>query len=163
MLICFLKSHSPQPRTHNRTVTVVLIPELWLVLVWLIAIMREVLVLISFDTLKFITPIKVRGNHKIVSNIWNPSWEIKLLTGHTTQEGTVTIIGRLTTLTHLQWKTFLTKGKNVQYYYSPQSDMKSNRSDLSMIVDTTDPKWELLKIIIATHKVDNLSKQINIK
>ena len=46
--------------------------------------MRDVLVLISFDTLKFITPIKVRGNHKIVSNIWDPSWEIKLSqAGHT--------------------------------------------------------------------------------
>ena len=34
--------------------------------------MRDVLVLISFDTVQFITAIKVRGNHKIVSNIWNP-------------------------------------------------------------------------------------------
>ena len=43
--------------------------------------MRDVLVLISFDTLKFITPIKVRGNHKIVSNIWNPRCATQLLTG----------------------------------------------------------------------------------
>ena len=43
--------------------------------------MRDVLVLISFDTVQFITAIKVRGNHKIVSNIWDSSWEIKLLTG----------------------------------------------------------------------------------
>ena len=34
--------------------------------------MRDVLVLISFDTVQFITAIKVRGNHKIVSNIWDP-------------------------------------------------------------------------------------------
>ena len=36
--------------------------------------MRDVLVLISFDTVQFITTIKVRANHKIVSNIWNPCW-----------------------------------------------------------------------------------------
>ena len=34
--------------------------------------MRDVLVLISFDTVQFITAIKVRAHHKIVSNIWNP-------------------------------------------------------------------------------------------
>ena len=68
------------------TVTVCVDPELWLVLVWLIAIMRDVLVLISFDTLKFITPIKVRGNHKIVSNIWDSSWEIKLSQAGLVQE-----------------------------------------------------------------------------
>ena len=37
--------------------------------------MRDILVLISFDTAQFITAIKVRGNHKIVSNIWNPCWD----------------------------------------------------------------------------------------
>ena len=39
--------------------------------------------------------------------------------------------------------------------------MKS--SDLSMIVNTTVPKWDLLKIIIVAHKVDNLSMKINIE
>lgn len=63
--------------------------------------MRDVLVLISFDTVKFITPIKVRGNHKIVSNIRDPDWEIKLLTG-LDWLATIAIIGRLTTLTHLK-------------------------------------------------------------
>ena len=43
--------------------------------------MRDVLVLISFDTVQFITAIKVRGNHKIVSNIWNPRCATQLLTG----------------------------------------------------------------------------------
>ena len=43
--------------------------------------MRDVLVLISFDTVQFITAIKVRGNYKIVSNIWNPRCATQLLTG----------------------------------------------------------------------------------
>ena len=63
----------------------------------------------------------------------------KTLTGRPDWGHTVTIIARLTTLTHLQWKTVLTKGKNVQYY-SPQSDMKSNRFDLSMIVGHKSPQ-----------------------